>query len=46
MPENTKVPFYNRWWFWVIAVFLVIGIVNADGDDEESCERQVKCYSF
>lgn len=40
MPEKTKVPFYNRWWFWVIAVFLVIGIVNADGDDEESVSSE------
>ena len=40
MLENPKVPFYNRWWFWVIAVFLVIGIVNANDDDEETVSSE------
>lgn len=34
MSEHNNIPFYNGWWFWVIAVFLVIGIVNANDDEE------------
>ena len=35
---KNKKPIYKKWWFWVIAVFLVIGIVGSmsGGSDEQA----------
>lgn len=30
-----KKPIYKRWWFWVIAVILVFGIIGANLEDED-----------
>lgn len=33
---KNKKPVYKRWWFWVIAVFLMIGIIGSvDGGSDE-----------
>ena len=32
---KNKRPVYKKWWFWVIAVFLVIGILGSIGGSEE-----------
>lgn len=37
MSENqkTKKPFYKKWWVWVIAIIIVIGLVSAGGSDSK-----------
>lgn len=44
---KNKKPIYKKWWFWVIAVFLVIGIVgsmvvsyNRDNSGEKPLRRK------
>ncbi|OAS82762.1 MULTISPECIES: DUF4352 domain-containing protein [Metabacillus] len=32
--ERIKKPFYKRWWFWAIAVILVIAIATGGGEDD------------
>ena len=33
--ENTKKPFYKKWWFWVLVV-LAIGAAGTGGDDTDT----------
>ena len=33
--ENTKKPFYKKWWFWVLVV-LAIGAAGSGGDDTDT----------
>lgn len=35
-PPKKRKPIYKRWWVWVIAVIVLIGIANAAGGDDSS----------
>ncbi|MDH6371714.1 hypothetical protein M2444_003513 [Paenibacillus sp. PastF-3] len=32
---KTKKPFFKKWWFWLIIVFVVIGVIGSQGNDSE-----------
>lgn len=34
--EKEKKPIYKRWWFWVIIVFIVLGIIGSLEPNEDS----------
>ncbi|MRH41110.1 hypothetical protein GH741_00290 [Aquibacillus halophilus] len=39
MAEKVKKPFYKKWWVWLIAIILIIGIANS-GDEEQTASGE------
>lgn len=35
MPENSKDPFYQRWWFIILLIILAVGIIENAFDDSD-----------
>ncbi len=40
--QRVKKPIWKKWWVWVIAVLLLIGIFSAGNDDEEPIAEPVE----
>lgn len=38
--ENTKKPVYKKWWVWLIAVMLVVGIIGVITEDETEGSKE------
>lgn len=36
---SIKKPFYKRWWFALVVVFFVIGIISANGSDKNKSDK-------
>lgn len=36
MAENGNKPFYKKWWVWLLAVLLIIGIASCSGGDDDN----------
>lgn len=34
--ERVRKPIYKRWWVWIIAIIILIGIVAKDGESEQT----------
>ncbi|MDF1510187.1 hypothetical protein PZE06_18800 [Robertmurraya sp. DFI.2.37] len=37
--EKAKKPFYKRWWFFAILVFLLLGAIASQGEETQELER-------
>lgn len=33
--RSTKKPFYNKWWFWLLAILVVVAFVGSQGGDKD-----------
>lgn len=42
MAEKVRKPIYKRWWFWLIAVIIAIGVFAGSGDDVEQTSGDPK----
>lgn len=38
---KVKKPFFKKWWFWVIVVFLIIGMAGIGGDDTADTNNDI-----
>lgn len=38
---KVKKPFFKKWWFWVIVVFLIIGMAGTGGDDTADTNNDI-----
>ena len=38
-PVKEKKPFFKKWWFWVVAAFVVIGIIGNLGGNKSSYDE-------
>lgn len=36
--EKNKKSIFKKWWFWLIAIFVVIGILGSDGDEKDNAQ--------
>lgn len=42
MKEVTKKAFYQKWWFWVIMAFIVIGVYNGGAKDTKQPTKETE----
>lgn len=40
MANNVKKPIYKKWWFWLIAAIIIIGIASNMGGEQEKVDEQ------
>jgi RNA polymerase subunit RPABC4/transcription elongation factor Spt4 len=39
---KNKKPIYKRWFFWLIAIIILIFVISATGDDDETIENEAQ----